>query len=314
MRITLLLLLTFLPAILQAQVPDAPAIRAVEAEPEKLEIEFQAGKTYRFINKTNIRMQMPGRGIREMILEHQARFDATARADGKAGAQIKARTERLAVDIRSGEKQLTFDSLKPEDRETPIGKHFLGSLNRWVDVTLNKDLRISNAVEGGRAGIASPLPGMPQFGPRELQQIITQVSQGIPEGEVAPGDEWIIKGSRDVGEFGTLGFEVSYRHAGTVEYEGFPCIQIDLSGRLTGDVKLPEAKANPLSNDRMNFQGTSLSGRLLLDPAEKTLRLSEQTVSMLMSVPTGPGQPPAEVPVEQQVNLRLLHVIPSPQL
>jgi len=316
----LLFLSALFPGYLVAQtqvpdtpVPDAPSIRAAAVKPEKLKAIFQPGKTYRFINKTNIRMQLPGRGIREMVLEHQARFDSSARADGKSGAQIKARTERLAVEVRSGEKQLTFDSLKPEDRETPIGKHFLGSLNRWVDLTLNKDYRVTNAIEGGRAGVATPLPELPQFGPRELQKIVAQIPQGLPEDEVAPGDEWIIKGSRDVGDVGTLGFEVTYIHAGAVEYEGFNCIQIDLSGRLNGDVAFPSAKANPLANDRMDFQGTSLSGRILFEPTEKTVRLSEQSISMLMEVPTQPGQAPMQVPVEQQINLRLLHVIPSPQ-
>jgi hypothetical protein len=63
----------------------------------------------------------------------------------------------------------------------------------------------------------------------------------------------------------------------------------------------------------MDFQGISLSGRILFEPTEKTVRLSEQSISMLMEVTTQTGQAPMQVPVEQQINLRLLHVIPSPQ-
>lgn len=295
-------------------VPDSPSLRPEAAKPEKLEAAFLPGKTYRFVNKTKVRMQLPGRGIREIAIEHQARFDSKSRGDGKEGAEVKARTERLNIEIRSGEKQYTFDSLKEEDKEKRIGKHFRASLNRWVDLTLNRDFRVVSAVEGGRAGIASPLPGMPQFGPKELQQLVALIPQGLPEDPVAPSDEWVLKGSREVGEVGALGFDITYRNAGAVVHEGHNCVQIDLSGRLSGDVALPSAGGSAFSGGRMDFQGTSLRGKIIFDPMEKTIRLSEQMISMLMELPGAPGQPPSQIPVEQTAILRLIHVIASPQL
>jgi hypothetical protein len=313
----LILLLLAESSSLRAQVPEAPPVPdspSLRPETVKLEAAFLPGKTYRFLNKTKVRMQLPGRGIREIAIEHQARFDSKARGDGKAGAEVKARTERLNIEIRSGEKQYTFDSLKEEDKEKRIGKHFRASLNRWVDLTLNRDFRVVNAVEGGRAGIASPLPGMPQFGPKELQQLVALIPQGLPEDPVAPGDEWVLKGSREVGEVGTMGFDITYRHAGAVVHEGHNCVQIDLSGRLSGDVALPSAGGSAFSGGRMDFQGTSLRGKIIFDPKERTIRLSEQMISMLMELPGAPGEPPSQIPVEQTASLRLIHVVASPGL
>lgn len=293
-------------------VPEAPSLRpGPERKPEKIVARFEAGKTYRFVNKTTVRMQVPAQGIREVSIEQQARFDVSERPDGKAGVTVKAITERLAIDLRSGERRIAFDSLKAEDRQTRIGQHFKASLNRWGDLVLNRDLRVVSAEVGGRAGVATPLPGLPQFGPDELQQLIASIPQGLPEDPVAPGDEWVLQGGRGVDDVGEVAFDITYRHMGEKDFESFPCVLIEFSGQLSGDVALP-TRGGAFDGGKMDFRGTSLSGRILFDGEEKTVRSSEQTLSMLMELPGGTGSAPVQVPIEQRVELRLLHVIPTP--
>ena len=127
-----LLLLTTL--LLLSFVADLSAQIAQPAGPQKIYPEFQPGNTYRFIAKTEVVMQLPGQGAREMVVEQQARLDGGVRTDGRKGVAIKARTERLDVDLRSGTRELKYKSLEKTDRETTLGKHFEASLNRFVEL------------------------------------------------------------------------------------------------------------------------------------------------------------------------------------
>ncbi len=279
--------------------------------PQKLYPEFQPGNTYRFVSKTEVVMRLPGQGSKEMVVEQQARLDVGVRTDGRNGVAIKARTDRLDVDLRSGTRELKYNSLDKEDRETNLGKHFQASLNRWVDLKLDTKLRIVDSEEGGRAGIATPLPGMPQFGPDELQKLVASIPQGFPEDPVEVGDEWVLKGERAVGEAGAMAFEVTYRFVGNTNYEGNTCVLIEFDGRLTGDLALTNDPNSSFSQGRMDFQGTSLKGRILFDPLDKTVRFSEQTINMTLDVPGGTGEQPTRVPMQQRSTLRLLQIAPS---
>lgn len=270
---------------------------------------FQPGSTYRFVSQTAVRMQMPGQNVREVVIEQQARFDATVRSDGKKGVGLKARTERLNVDLKSGSRALSYDSLNPEDREKALGKHFQASLNRWVDLKLDNAMRIVGSEEGGRAGSATPLPGLPQFGPDELKQLVATIPQGFPEdGKAGEGDEWVLKGSRDIGEVGELTFDIIYRNRGMQTYEDHKCIAIEFSGKMAGDLALGGGGNSAFSNGRMDFQGTGLQGRILFDPLERMIRFSEQTITMGLSVPGKPGEQPTTIPMQQRAVVRLLNV------
>lgn len=303
----LLLLTPFLLLLLS----DLPAQVAQPEGPVELYPEFQPGNTYRFVSTTEVVMRLPGQGSKEMVVEQQARLDVRVRKDGRDGVAIKARTERLDVDLRSGTRELEYNSLEKEDRETALGKHFQASLNRFVELKLDTKLRIVDSEEGGRAGVATPLPGMPQFGPDELQKLVASISQGFPEDPVSVGDEWVLKGNRSVGEAGEMSFEVTYRFTGYTNHEGNNCAVIEFDGRLTGDLALSNNPDSAFSQGRMDFQGTSLKGRILYDPLDKTVRFSEQTISMTLDVPAGAGEQPTRVPMQQRSTLRLLQIAPA---
>lgn len=301
----------------QAPIPDIPtetpgasAARPVGPE-ETIKPSFDPGNTYRFVNRTEVRMELPGKGIREVKIEQQARFDVGVRTDGKDGVKLQGRTERLKIDLKSGEKALAYDSLKSEDQTTALGKHFRASLNRMIELVLNEDLRIVSSEESGRAGIATPLPGLPQFGPDELKQLINTVQQGFPEDPIRVGEEWTLKGRRPVGEVGEMNFDLNYRYMGMVNYDGNNCADIEFSGQLQGDVALSAGGNTAFSRGKMDFQGTQIQGRILFDPLIKMIRLNEQRIGMLLEVPGSPGEPAVRVPMEQRATLSLLHVVPT---
>ena len=249
--------------------------------------EFLPGHTYRFVTRTELRTSLGGAG--NAFVEQQARLDAGVRVDGKKGIVIKARSERLDVQLQSGGRTITYHSLKPEDRGTLVGRHFEAALYRSVDFTLNEDLRVASAVEGGRIGPETPLPGLPQFGPDELQQLVGTIPQGFPAKPVHPGDTWTLQGMRSVGSAGSLTFEITYRFTGPVTFEENQCLNIEFAGHLSGDVPLPAAAEGAPDAGVMGVQGHGLTGRLLYDPLDRMLRFSEQRISLALALPGPEG-------------------------
>lgn len=272
---------------------------------------FQVGNTYRFVTTTEVQMQMTPQSVRQVIVEQQARFDVSVRVDGKKGVKLKGLTEKLSVSLQSGDRKVSYDSLKPEDKATTLGKHFQGSLNRWVDLTLDDEMRVVSAEEHGRAGVATPLPGLPQFGPDELKQLVSNISQGFTEPGASEGDEWVLQGSRNVGEVGEISFDITYRHRGVAEYEEHRCINIEFGGQMRGDVELPGSGSSAFSQGKMDFQGNGLEGRILYDPIERMVRQSEQNIVMRLQIPGKAGGEPRQIPMQQRAIVRLLHVVPT---
>lgn len=310
-------------------VPAIPGIsRSAVLKAEKIRPEFQPGNTYRFVVKTELQ-DATGGGF---TLEHQARYDAKVRVDGKPGVVLKARTERLDLLLSSQGSTVSYQSLIPEDQETPLGRHLRATLNRSVDLTLDPRGRIDAVKEGTGGDPSSLLAGVPSFGPEELAQWITLLTQGYTDRPVGPGDEWTFRGTRSVGEAGVANFDLGYRYAGPAAFEGNRCIAIDCSGTLAGT--LPEAGgAGPTAA----FQASRLQGRIFYDPLDRMVRFAEQEVELWISrpstVPSATGTFPAEpavspaaaldpaaaaaapvnhAAVRETTTVRLLHVVPTP--
>lgn len=296
------------PSLKEGSRPQAkPLGKATTIRPK-----FLPGNTYRFVTRTELHTSLGGGG--NVFVEQQVRFDAGVRVDGKEGVAVKARSERLDVQMQSGGRTISYHSLKPEDRTTLVGRHFEAALYRSVDLTLNEDLRVAAAVEGGRIGPATPLPGLPQFGPDELKQLIGTIPQGFPTKAVYPGDTWTLQGTRGVGSVGSLTFEITYQFTGPVIFEENQCLGIEFAGRLHGDVPLPTSEDEAATGGLAGLVGHSMSGRLLFDPLDEMLRFSEQHISLQLSIPgpAGSEPQPQPVPIEETTTIRLLHVVPTP--
>ncbi len=273
---------------------------------------FQPGLTYRFTNRTEIQMQFPARGSREAVIEQQARFDAGVRKDGKGGIALKGVTERLKVDLKSWQESINYDSLQAEDRKSRLGQHLNQSLTQWIDIKINRENRLVSAEVGGREATTSPLKGFPRIGTDELRQIVVIALQGMPEKKVRPGERWSIQGGHRLEQGGEMTFDIICRYRGEVEFEQNRFLQIDLTGHVSGGVAIPVEGEDQPPGPRMDFHIPSLTGRILFDPLERMIRLSEQTVNMVVELPAAPGEEPMRVPVKQRSVLNLLHIVPTP--
>ena len=280
--------------------------------PAELAPKFQPGCTYRFRSELEIQFQFPLRGTRLANIEHQSRFDARPRTDGKLGIQLKGRTERLKVEMKAPGESVFYDSFDAGDRQTPLGMHFNQSLNQWVDLKLNNEHRIVSEDVGGRQASTSPLEGFPQLGTSDLGQTATVVLQGMPDKPVRPGQSWSVEGVKRLTEVGEIMLNIKCLYRGEVAHDHNRYLQIDLSGQASGDVGLPKQESENGKAVLMSLHVPRLSGRILYDPLEQMVRLSEQTVSMTVEIPGGPGASPLIVPVQQKSKIQLLHVIPTP--
>ncbi len=267
---------------------------------------FQKGNTYRFIIATNITMDIPGQGFSSVEIEQQARFDTSPRKKKKKGVALEGLTEHLVVKMQSGETAMHYDSLVAKTRETPLGKHLYSAMIRRVEIELNKNQRIVSFKEAGRVALPGPLPGMPEFGPDELKQLVSTIPQGYSEEKVKPGDQWALVGKRKVEQAGEIEFEMMYRHAGQVLQDQVSCIVIEFGGRVRSGVSDDET-----DTERADFQGDRIEGKMIYDPELKMVRVIEQNISMQVAMPTkDPAAEPVMVSVEQKVVIRLLHIVP----
>lgn len=279
-------------------------------EPVILKPVWKKGKTYRFTTDTSVQIELPGRGSRSVTIKQQARLDVNERdKKDRAGVKVTGLTEHLVVEILTDAKKLTYDSLDPVSRETTMGRHFQTAMARRMVVEVNNEGRIISSEEKGRATSLTPLPGMPEFGPEELEQLVGLVSQGYPEGVVKPGDTWELRGMRRVGQAGEMEFEIMYRHAGQTKHEEYPCNVIEFGGRMKGDVPANQVGEPVAGGSTVGFTGNRIEGRMLFDPNAEMVRLIEQTVSTSLNMPsTDAAAPPIQVPLEQSIVSRLMQI------
>ena len=273
--------------------------------PMVLKPRFEKGKTYRFVSSSHIQMSIPGLGFRSIEMELQARFDAVARAKGKKGITLRGLTEHLVVKIQSPNQTLAYDSLDPKARDTDLGKHFQAAMARRVEMELNRKNRIVSFREIGRAVLPGPMPGLPEFGPDELKQLVSIILQGYSSDEVKPGDLWDLVGKQKVGQAEVRDVDMKYRQAGQMLQDEATCIVIEFGGIVKEEAAPDEASKPELPLNR-------IEGRMLFDPVAKMVRLVEQTVSTSVAMPTSdPAAAPLLIPVEQKISISLLHIVPT---
>ncbi|MCB1088518.1 MAG: hypothetical protein KDM63_15890, partial [Verrucomicrobiae bacterium] len=196
------------------------------------------------------------------------------------------------------------DSSDESTKGSAIGQHFEGARHRTVTIEVDDTPKIVKSEEKGGGGPATPLPGMPQFGPDELKQLVSGLLQGFSPDPVKPGAEWTQKGKRSLGQFGEMDFEITYHYKGDEDRDGAACAVIEFKGDLKGDVAV--AGAQPGSDGgKLGFEGRKLEGRIVFDKLRRAVRESEQTVNLTVQVPS-PGGGTFSLPMSQKVTVKLI--------
>ena len=274
----------------------------------RLSPHFFVNKVYTYVNETKVTMTLPspdgGSADREVTMSQQARLETSVRGANLGGTQIDASTERLQFSVVTPDREMKYDSDDDSTKESALGRHFEGARKRTVTLQLDDTPRVVSAEEKGGGGPATPMPGMPEFGPDELKQLVSNLLQGFPPDPVTPGSEWTQKGTRSLGQFGEMDFEIAYRYRGDETIEGADCAVIEFTGKMKGDV----AVAGQGGSGTLGFEGTGLSGRLVFDKLRRTVRESTQTVEMTIEVPSpDPARPGnLSLPMRQQVSIKLI--------
>lgn len=297
------------PAIPGSETPSV----SIPVKRVKIDPRFVIGHTYRYVTNTNIRAQLPDRGIREMSLQQQARYTVSPRLDGKPGSIVNGRTEHLLVSLRSAGVALKYDSFEASDRKTKFGQFLQPGLREAIEVKINRDNRVVKSEQPVvLQGEPEAEESLPRFGPDELTELISLLLQGASRKSVGQGQTWNLQGSRVVESAGEVTFELRYQHMGTIDFEGHECEKIGVSGTLSGLLPAPASGERGVEAE-MRFDGGSLGGELVYDPLLRAYRHLKQSISMLLEMP--PSQPdsnPRQIAIEQTTSSRLLHRITTP--
>jgi hypothetical protein len=287
----------------------APLLRAQEAQ--QFVPQFLPGKTYTYRSETDVTMEVPsrdgGKTERRVTMGHEARLAALALPAGP-GALLDASTQRLQFKVTSGDKEMAYDSADEKTKGSALGQHFEGARQRTVSIEIDGTPKIVKSEEKGGGGPATPLPGMPQFGPDELKQLVSGLLQGFPPDAVKPGAEWTQKGKRTLGQFGEMDFEITYRYKGDEAIDGADCAIIEFSGDMKGDVAVAGAQPGS-AGGTLGFEGQGLKGRMVFDKASRAVRESQQTVNLTIDVPNpdpAAGGGKFRLPMKQQVTVKLV--------
>ncbi len=297
-------------------VPPTTAVKV-----ERLRPEFQPGLTYRFV----VKREVLSVSVPLFTLEQQIRYDAKVRVDGKPGVLLKARTERLDLDLATRDLNVSYRSLEAADQDTPLGRHLRTTLNASLDLLLNEKGRIDEAKLSASREAEGGLPAVPHFGPEELEQLVTTLFQSFPEKRIGPGDRWKLKGQHALPDGGQVEFDLMHQHSGLSGFEGQNCLLIEFTGNLSGH--LPDAELGQAAQVR----GDTVEGRIYFDPLDRMVRFSEQSAQLRLawgedaepeeSTEAGEDGSPDEAaaerearwrPVRQTTTIRLLHVVPTP--
>ncbi len=291
------------PAVLRAQ-------DVLAGTEDRLAPAFIPGKVYTYVNETTVTMQLPAPGgspaERRVTMGHEARLVTSPRADAP-GTRIDASTQRFRFTVTSGEREMKYDSADESTKDSALGQHFEGARQRTVTLHLDDTPKIVGSEEKGGGGPATPMPGMPQFGPDELRQLVTSLLQGFPPDPVRPGSEWTQKGRRSLGQFGETDFEITYRYASDETIDGAECAIIEFSGQMKGDVAVSGPQPGS-DGGKLGFQSSGLQGRLVFDKIRRAVRETRQTVTMTVEVPNPDrlSNQKLRLPMRQEVTVKLV--------
>jgi hypothetical protein len=273
---------------------------------------FIKGKVYGYESETSVTLRIPSQSGQPMeqrvTMKHQAALKIGDRPGG-AGVAIDAGTDFLVLNISSGDKGLSYDSRDDSQKDTAIARHFAGALQRSVLVEIDEKGKVVKTTEHGGGGPATPMPGMPQFGPDELKQLVLSLLQVFGPDPVKPGDEWTHRRKRSLGQFGEMDFKIAYTYHADKDFSGVTCAVIEYKGEMQGDVAISGSQPGS-DGGKLSFEDAYLSGRLIFDKRGRAVQLNEQNVKMKIDIP----QPDAtagemlSLPMEQKVTTRLTSV------
>ncbi len=271
------------------------------AKAESLHPEFQVGYTYRFV----FRSELETLGSQRFILELQARYDGKVRLDGKPGVTLIARIERLDLTMSSGGALLSYSSMTPADQTTPLGRHLRVCWKVPVELLLSPEGKVDEVRAKIDENSSNLLPDVPRFGPDELVQLVTSLTQVFPKQKVSVGREWNIQGARKVNEAGSVEFALTCRYMDMVRFEDQNCARIEFSGSGSGE--LPRN-----TPDNEVFQVSEMGGGIYFDPLDRMVRSAEtHMVIRLGYPPANEGEVDHRQLIRETSKVRLLHIIPS---
>lgn len=236
---------------------------------QKTKLSLAEGQKFETQNtvKTTSSMEMMGQqmDINANVTSSRV-FEIKAKKENNFGAALTITKIAMTADVMG--QALSYDSEKPEDKDSDIGKGFKGKLNTPVEMDINEEGKISNLKKDEKNEAASGADEMlKSFGAAADESAIADDMFVLLPQNCKAGDTWSdsliadgIKTYRDYSVKAIQGNEVSITISGKQNIEkkmnnnGMDMTLI-MENKITGDAVVNSA-TNVAKQKNMVFEGT----------------------------------------------------------
>jgi len=266
-----------------------------------------AGKKYFQTIRTDQESQS-GIGEEKMDQKMITTIEATETVNPVQDGQPKRMTmryERVTMEMDVNGQKMTYDSAHPGASTDPLdfAKTYAGTVGQELKVTLDANDEIStieNYDDFIKHFAASDEPGSDpakMFSRESLTQLMKQGSlQTLPGKLVAVGDTWPFRNTIELPQIGKITVTGNYTLKSVGDHNGARCAEIQTDGTLAMEVDKPAPGASPDDALEMKVTNGSLKGPVWFDLALGTVRESQLTEEMTLSM-KDPNDPVASVVV-----------------
>jgi hypothetical protein len=246
---------------------------------------------------------------------------AVTKHDDGSRKRLVVRYDRMAMKMDMNGQQMGFDSAKPEDDPTGMGKGMgaiVGKELRILASPKDEILEIENYDEfvAAAAGPGAAMMGK-MFSKDSLTDMVKQGSlKALPPNAVKPGDSWAFDYAMKLPQIGSVGVKGTYTFKGMKPHDGIPSAEItmdatmniDMSGAGAGD-KEKDPAAAMIAAMGMKLTSGKMNGTIYFDPALGMARDMQMTQEMEMSM-NNPAQPDAKItiPMKQNISMKLTKI------
>lgn len=234
--------------------------------------------------KTSQTMSFMGRDIETSseTTEKTSRTVLPANDKGQVGLKIK--TDSIKFEMGFAGQTITFDSTKPETRESPVPQ-----LQGILDVlSFKSDAEVTYRFdkEGGLSGVENAdklLDKAPEairdnlkdsVNEKALVKQFTERFAFLPKKPVKKGDKWTVKSVNDSGQGQAMETEVEYSYSGQTDHQGKKVDKFE--GKLKSLSLLSKENANGPKIDKSDLKPVESTYTILYD-RETGIKLSSKS-------------------------------------
>lgn len=272
---------------------------AKKAEPVLLKAKLMAGKTYKYQQSMEMKMQLPlggaGESTTKMLMDLNLKVAKAPDGDNKL---VTAKFDRVKMQMNMAGQDMVFDSTDPKKQNPLLKAAFADIGDKEFEAIYDKNDQFVK-MKGGGGAAAAPM-GM-GINDAQIEQMLRQISDyGFPTEPIAPGHKWKHIQNTDMGQMGgKMAVEMNFTYKGQVERDGKNLAEIEFSGDVGAGAGAGAGAA------QVTFKDSTMSGKMYFDTEIGSIQHTDMLMDMTMAIG---GEAGAEMDTKTKSTYKLLSV------